>query len=81
MFEEEVMKNFFRDSKLGFKWWVANLAEILAMLESLYEKYPKAFFSERKKVKPLKIDIHNDIKIALKLKKKYNSKILEEAIA
>ena len=72
------MKNFFRDSKLGFKWWVANLAEILAMLEILYEKYPKAFFSEEKKVKPLKIGIHNDIKIALGLKKKYDSEYLHK---
>ena len=70
--------NFFRDSKLGFKWWVANLAEILAMLESLYEKYPKAFFSEGKKVKPLKIGIHNDIKIALGLKKKSDSESLHK---
>ena len=62
-------KNSLPESKLEFKWWVANLAEILAMLETLYEKCPKAFFSEEKKVKPLKIGIHKDIKIALGLKK------------
>ena len=69
-------KNFFRDSKLGFKWWVANLAEILAMLETLYEKFPKTFFRNGKKVKPLKIGIRKNIKVVLKLRKKYDSESL-----
>ena len=76
LFEEEVMKNSFPDSKLGFKWWAANLAEILAMLETLYEKFPKTFFRDGKKVKPLKIGIRKDIKVVLELRKKYDSKSL-----
>ncbi len=71
------MNNLKEDrSKLGFKWWAANLTEILAMLNTLHEKFPKTFFSDFKKVKPLKVGIREDIKVALGLKKKYDSESL-----
>jgi len=59
-------------NQLELEWRTANMADIYAILVTLSEKFPKTFFIDEKKVKPLKIGIYEDIKVALGLKNKYD---------
>ena len=59
-------------NQLELEWRTANMADIYAILVTLSEKFPKTFFIDEKKEKPLKIGIYEDIKVALGLKNKYD---------
>jgi sRNA-binding protein len=53
-------------------WRSEHIPDIYTMLLTLSHKFPKAFFIDDKKMKPLKICIHEDIKIALGVKNQYD---------
>ena len=61
-----------RDKKAKREWEKANKIQIYEMLNTLYEKFPKAFFKEDKKIKPLKIGIREDVDEALGLANKFD---------
>ncbi len=68
------------------KWKTAHMAEIYTMLMSLCTKFPKAFTTDEKKVRPLKIGIYEDLKAELGLKgkekiwAKVQKRLLREAL-
>ncbi len=68
------------------KWRTAHMAEIYTMLMSLCSKFPKAFSTDEKKVRPLKIGIYEDLKVELGLKgkkriwAKVQKRLLREAL-
>ena len=68
------------------KWRTAHMGEIYTMLMSLCTKFPKAFTTDEKKVRPLKIGIYEDLKEELGLKgkekiwAKVQKRLLREAL-
>ncbi len=53
------------------EWRTAHMSEIQTMLNNLYEKFPKAFIKDPKKIKPLKLGINEDLIVELGLKRNF----------
>ncbi len=68
------------------EWRTIHMPEINEMLIKLYTKFPQAFSTDEQQVKPLKMGIYEDLKVALGLKGNYQSearkqkRLLREAL-
>ncbi len=55
------------------EWRTTHMPQIQMMLMELCTKFPKAFTTDEQQVKPLKMGIYEDLKVALGLKGNYQS--------
>ena len=60
------------------EWRSTHMPEIRMMLMELYTKFPQAFTTDEQQVKPLKMGIYEDLKVALGLKGNYQTEAKEQ---